>query len=315
MSDDSFLDGEEYAAIRDAISSAETRRKGTSERLQVDATPIALIAEDRAADRALPDGQKIVERWLPECKTVLSRVFSKDIEVGLSSAETVDMGGTKRALLGAWLMRLDIQGRRGGALLAVSGPILEGAAVHRFGGEIVPTGSGRPASGTILSLFSTLGSALAQTLGEAWKEAQGAIVEYGDDDIAIERARRALESAKLTVLIELQVKGAIEGIIRLVVSPEVLAAPPPALEAIPAEPEDIAAAIGEVPALVRVEMGQTRIPLRALRSLKPGTVLTLNRFVGDNLPVRCQGIVVAQGRAIISRGALAVEITPRPQGT
>ncbi|MBI4510282.1 MAG: FliM/FliN family flagellar motor switch protein [Deltaproteobacteria bacterium] len=307
--DDSFLDGEEFAAIREALSSSQAkRRSGAQERVQLDASPVALIAEDRAAERALPDGQKIVDRWISEVKIVLGRMFGKDLECVHGMAETVDSNGVKRALEKAWIVRVEIAGRRGVCLLAVSGPLLEATAVQRFGGEVIPTGTGRNPSGTVLSLFAPLGHALARTLGEAWKELQGATVEFGDDDMALERGRRALELAKLSVVIEIHVHGNVEGSLRIVASPEMLAAPPRALDAVPAEPGAIALALGGVKSLLRVELGRFRISLKKLRKLKPGTVLTLDRFVGDRLPVRCAGVLVGQGKAVLSRGAVSVEM-------
>lgn len=311
MSDNSFLDGEEFAAIRDAIASSQARQHGpVDDKLALEAMPIALLAEDRAAERALPDGQRIVERWLPEVRHVLGRLFGKELEISLGMAEAVDPVGIKRSLQNSWITRIELAGRRGTCLLAISGPILEASAIQRFGGEVVATGTGRAPSVTILSLFAVLGHALSATLGEAWKEVQGCTIEFAQDDIALERGRRSLELAKFSIVIEVVVKGSVEGSLRIVSSPEMLAAPPRALDAVPAEPGAIGTALGSVPALIRVEMGRTRIALRDLLTLTPGQVLTLDHYVGDVLPVRCAGRLVAQGKAIISRGTLAVEIVP-----
>lgn len=304
--DESYLDSEEYAAIREAMGGQVGRRGDVA----LEAVAVALIAEDRAAERAIPDGQKIIERWVPELRHVLGRVFGKDIDFTPGMAQIVDEAGFKRAIANAWLTRIEVPGRRGVGFLAVTGPILEVTAVQRFGGEALVS-LARPPSITVLSLFAPIGRALAHSMNEAWKEVQGCLVEFAEDDLAVEKARRALERAKISVVIEIQIKGAVEGVIRLVVAPETLAAPPRQLEAMPVAPGAIEAALGEVRALVQVEMGRTRLPLQGLLALTPGTVLMLDRFVGDPLPIRCAGVLVGQGRAILSRGALAVELTRR----
>ncbi|MFH0902356.1 MAG: FliM/FliN family flagellar motor switch protein [Pseudomonadota bacterium] len=308
--DKSFLDSEEYAAIRDALSGGGRGGGGSGSgrgHVEIPAVPVALISEDRATERAIPDGQKLVDRWIPEVRHVLGRLFGKEVEVSAGQAEIVDDNGVKRALEKCWMARIEVPGRRGVCLLVASGPILEIHAVHRFHGEAF-AGAGRSASPTIVSLFGPLGHALARGLAEAFKEVQGAIVEISADDNSLEQARRSLERAKTSVVLEIQIKGNVEGTVRLVTSPEVLAAPPRQLEAVPAEPGALKRALGSVPSLLHVEMGRTSMPLRSLGELQPGTILTLDRFVGDLLPVRCQGVLVAKGRAVISRGALAVEI-------
>lgn len=303
---ESYLNNEEYAAIREAMGEYGIRLGD----VVIEAVPVALIAEDRAAERAIPDGQKIVERWVPELRHVLARVFGKDLEFTPGMAEIVDQTGFKRATTHSWLLRLTVEGRRGAGFMCVSGPILEATAVQRVGGEAV-IGLARAPSLTVLALFSPVGRALATALRESWKEVQEALIDFSEDEILIEETRRTLERAKISVVVEIQIKGNVEGTIRLVVPPEILAAPPRRLDATPAQPGAIEQALGEVPSMVQVEMGKVAMPLRGLLDLKPGMVLTLDRFVGDPLPVTCGGVHVAQGRAILSRGVLAVEITSR----
>lgn len=307
--DKGLLDGEEYAAIREAIAGTHSAKREYAQQTSLDAQPIALIAEDRAAERAVPDGQRLLERWVPEIRHVIGRLFGKDIDVTISTAEIVDESALKRMLSNCWMTRIDVTGRRGVCILITSGPLLEAAAVQRFGGEAVSVGMGRNPSQTVLSLFTPLGQALTRTLAECWKEVQGCVLTFAEDDVALERARRTLERTKITVLLELQVKGVVDGTIRLLASPEILAAPPRQLEAIPAEPGQIERALGEVDVQVRVELGKTKIKLASFTDLTPGTVLTLHAFVGDLLPVRCQGVMIGYGRAVLSRGTMAVEMS------
>jgi flagellar motor switch/type III secretory pathway protein FliN len=90
--------------------------------------------------------------------------------------------------------------------------------------------------------------------------------------------------------------------------PATLVRPPAPIEAVPAAPGAVDAALGRVPVEVRVELGRTRLTMREFERLAVGTVLTLPQFVDDPLPVEVGGVVKAYGRAVVSRGVLAVQI-------
>jgi flagellar motor switch/type III secretory pathway protein FliN len=86
------------------------------------------------------------------------------------------------------------------------------------------------------------------------------------------------------------------------------------VEAVPAPPGAIENALGAVPIEVRVELGKAQMSMSEFSSLRPGAVVALDRFVDDPLPVRCAGVIKATGRALVSRGVLAVEINGAGQG-
>ena len=67
-------------------------------------------------------------------------------------------------------------------------------------------------------------------------------------------------------------------------------------------------ALGAVPVQLRVELGRLHMTLAEFAALTPGTVLPMDKFIDDPLPVRIGGRLKAWGRAMVARGAIAVEI-------
>jgi flagellar motor switch protein FliM len=69
--------------------------------------------------------------------------------------------------------------------------------------------------------------------------------------------------------------------------------------------------LGGVGVSVSVELGRTRMTLRQVLGLQPGTVLTLDRNRSDELPVQVEGVAKWKGVPVQDDGIIAVEITGR----
>jgi flagellar motor switch protein FliM len=67
--------------------------------------------------------------------------------------------------------------------------------------------------------------------------------------------------------------------------------------------------LGKVGVSVSVELGRTRMTLRQVLGLQPGTVLTLDRNRSDELPVQVEGVPKWMGVPVQDDGIIAVEIT------
>jgi type III secretion system YscQ/HrcQ family protein len=101
---------------------------------------------------------------------------------------------------------------------------------------------------------------------------------------------------------------------RLVLSGEV--EPLAAAEARMAESDEseggaLLAAIGDVPVIVRVELGEARMAARDWASLGRGDVVTLGRRVGEQVVLRVGGIPVARGQLVEVDGHVGVRIDER----
>jgi flagellar motor switch/type III secretory pathway protein FliN len=67
-------------------------------------------------------------------------------------------------------------------------------------------------------------------------------------------------------------------------------------------------AIGEVPVVVRVEIGEATLPAREWAALGKGDVVTLGKRVGDRVVLRVGGVPVARGELVSVEGEVGVRI-------
>jgi len=99
---------------------------------------------------------------------------------------------------------------------------------------------------------------------------------------------------------------------RLVLSGEI--EPLCAAEADMGEAEESAAilsALGDVPVLVRVEIGEARMSAREWASLRRGDVVTVGRRLGEQVVLRVAGVPVARGQLVDVEGEVGVRIEER----
>lgn len=314
--DSSALDPNELAAIRAAIAPSATPSRQAAIEGTGDAQPVALIADDRAAESARPNGLRIGTRWSNSARSALLRLCGAKADIEVLAADTVDGSALRDELSGAWLRCVSVTGRRGSALVAVSGSMIETLAACLLGATVdSQTAAQRPPSTTSLRIFTPVGDALVQALGVAWNEEQSCEVVGSTSAQAADTWRRELGDGDLVVVLTLEVKGAISGVVRLIARPELLVAPAVSVEAVAAPKGAIEEALGSVPVQLRVELGRLRMTLAELAALTPGTVLPMDRFIDDPLPVRIGGRLKAWGRAMVSRGAVAVEIVSIETGS
>jgi flagellar motor switch protein FliN/FliY len=66
----------------------------------------------------------------------------------------------------------------------------------------------------------------------------------------------------------------------------------------------------DVPLAVHVQVGQTRMPLREVLKLGPGSILRLNKNEGDGVELYINGRLIANGQIIQTpEGNIGVEVT------
>ena len=78
-----------------------------------------------------------------------------------------------------------------------------------------------------------------------------------------------------------------------------------------AEKDAIVEAVGEVPVVVRIEIGVAEMRARDWASLAPGDVLSLGKKLGEPVTLRVGGITVARGELVDLDGEVAVRILGR----
>jgi flagellar motor switch/type III secretory pathway protein FliN len=73
-------------------------------------------------------------------------------------------------------------------------------------------------------------------------------------------------------------------------------------------------AVGDVPVVVRVEIGEARMAARDWASLGRGDVITVGRRVGELVLLRVGGVPVARGELVNVDGEVGVRIAERLAG-
>ncbi len=73
-------------------------------------------------------------------------------------------------------------------------------------------------------------------------------------------------------------------------------------------------AVGDVPVVVRVEIGEARMAAREWAALGRGDVITVGRRVGELVLLRVGGVPVARGELVNVDGEVGVRIAERLGG-
>jgi len=310
------LDPAELEAIQAALREASASPNRPTSRHPEEVTPLALIVDDREAESARPAAMRIGERWVKEATARLKSTLRADVEIRVAGAEIMSGESLRDGLAFTWQTALSVESRPEPALLVISGPLLTSVAGALCGAVIKddddePAAADdveRPPSPATIRIFQPVGEALAGALVDAWREEQSTPVARDGKPEQVEAVRRALLQSDVVVALTMQVSGATTGRLRVLTRPGTLVKPPAPIEAVPAAPGALEAALGRVPVDVRVELGRTRLTMGELERLTVGTVLTLPQFVDDPLPVEVGGVIKAYGRPVVSRGVLAVQI-------
>jgi flagellar motor switch/type III secretory pathway protein FliN len=80
------------------------------------------------------------------------------------------------------------------------------------------------------------------------------------------------------------------------------------------EKSELIQAVGEVPVVVRVEIGEARMAAREWAALSRGDVVALGRRIGEPVILRVGGVPVARGDLVEIDGEVGVRIVERLAG-
>jgi flagellar motor switch/type III secretory pathway protein FliN len=307
-----MLEADELAALRVAMGQTAQKREESPDSPVV-AQRIALIAEDRAAALARPAAIRLSTRWTRTAKRLIARMCRAQIEFDMHSAEAVEAASLRDMLGGGWNRVGGILGRPGAILLLASGSMIETLAARLLGAggpeDETQAHDDRPPSQLALRLFDPVGETLAMSLVEAWQDEQGHSPTFVADPAKVHAARGELTGTGIVLMLTLDISGGARGQLRLVMRPELLGRTAER-EPTVVSPPGVEEALGAVPVEVAVELGRCTLTMNELAALRPGAIVTLDRFIDDLLPVKVQGVVKAYGRAMVARSAMAVEIAP-----
>jgi flagellar motor switch/type III secretory pathway protein FliN len=299
---DALLDPQEMEAIQAAIRETAPRRSSAAA-LDAEATRLALIVDDRAADAARPILLGLATRAARLAMRMLRPHLSGDWQLDVIGVEIVDGLSVKEELRGCW-----VAGASAGddveLVIAAQGGVIELAAAKRCGSARPATEATRAPSSVALRLFQPTGRAIVDSWIAAWREAQSSELVASNDLGIVSR----LIDARTAVRVALAFGGAASGRIQVYARPDRLAPRPNTLAAYKADAARIAAALANVPVELVAELGTLRLTLAQLRRLAPSATMTLHGFVDSRVPIYCGGVLKAWARPVVCRGVLAVQI-------
>jgi len=302
--DGATLTPDEIDALRSVMAERPAARAPSAP--PVAAQSIALIADDRAAERARPDAQRLGERWAGIVATRLSRLSSLKLSCERVTAEIVDGPSLQKEHERAWSRALRVDGRSGDVLAVVSGPIIDVLAARLLGAKVEPPRD-QPPSPASLTVFATAGELIVDAFATALAEEQAATVLRWPIAEQATRAR-ALLSSELVIAVTITVEGECPARVRLVAAPEALMMPRRGPTTVPLSTEAVLRAMSPVPLDVRVELGRARLTMTELAALRPGTVIALDRTTHRPLPLTVGGLLKAVARPLVQGESIAVEI-------
>lgn len=311
------LDEAELAALRTAISQSSAAQARPETMAAKQAVPVALIADDRAGESARPQSLKIAQRWATLAKKRLAQALRLKLELEVAGVELIQGALLRDELAGSWTRQLEVSGRSGRVLLAVSGGLIEAVAAILLGDASQGSGAAieRAPSAASIGVFARAGDVLSAALADAWQEEQSTEVMPCRDPSKREAFLREVLKSDSILTVTCELKGPGLGRARLIGRPETFVVPMSRVRPVTVSQETIEAALGDVEVEILVELGRARMKMSELARLQLGALITLQQATDALLPVRCAVVVKGFGRPVISRGAMAVEIvTPSHRG-
>ena len=65
----------------------------------------------------------------------------------------------------------------------------------------------------------------------------------------------------------------------------------------------------DIPVHLSVELGRTRVPIKQVLQLKPGSIIELDSVAGEPVDVLVNGYLIAQGEVVVVNGKFGIRLT------
>ncbi len=306
---DESLTEDERAALRESIaSSVET--PATSKKKQkksAPARPVALIAEDQAAERVTPLARRVAERWGTHVGRVIPPLTG--VKVSIKAVEEIETnsGEILERLRSTWVC--EMKPKRGGAAVAVavSGRMIPDLAATMLGGSFKLSEESAPTPATI-RVFEKLGERIAEAASVAFEHECGGALKRGRYPLHAETWSPLVDGEPM-LMVSVEVHGETEGQLHLVASPDALNRPRTDSRELKSVRPSVRDLLGQLETDVSVQLGSSKTTARKFTELGPGSVLTLDALVGDNVRIFVGGELRATGRAVLMGEMVAVEVS------
>ncbi len=302
---DETLTGDEREALRESIVSSvsEPAKKGKAPK----ARPVALIAEDQAAERVMPTARRVTDRWATHVGRIMPPLTGVKVKVKPLEEIETNNGEILEALRQAWVCEMKPKVGEAPIAVAVSGRMIPDLASTMLGGTFKLTEESVPTPATI-RVFETLGERLAESAAFAFEHECGSMLKRGSHQLGADTWSPLVDGEPM-LMVSVEITGETEGKLHLVTSPDALNRIRTDVREMKAVRAGVRELLGKLETDVSVQLGTTNTTARKFAEFGPGSVLTLDALVGDCVRIYVGGQLRATGRAVLMGEMVAVEVS------
>ena len=305
---DESLSEDERAALRESIaSSVEPAAKKKDKKKGPPARPVALIAEDQAAERVTPLARRVAERWGTHVGRVIPPLTGVKVSIKAIDEIETNSGEILEQLRQAWVCEMKPKRSAAAVAVAVSGRMIPDLAATMLGGTFKLSEESVPTPATI-RVFEKLGERIAEAASVAFEHECGGALKRGRFPLHAETWSPLVDGEPM-LMVSVEVHGETEGKLHLVASPDALNRPRTDAREMRSVRSSVRDLLGQLETEVSVQLGSAKTTARKFADLGPGSVLTLDALLGDNVRIFVGGELRATGRAVLMGEMVAVEVS------
>lgn len=268
--------------------------------------PVALIAEDQAAERVMPTARRVTDRWATHVGRIMPPLTGVKVNVKTVEVIETNNGEILEALRQAWVCEMKPKVGDAAIAVAVSGRMIPDLACTMLGGTFKLSEQSAPTPATI-RVFETLGERIAESAAFAFEHECGGVIKRGPYQLGAD-TWSPLVDGEAMLMVSVQITGETEGKLHLVTSPDALNRIRTDVRELKAVRAGVQELLGKLETELSVQLGATDTTARKFAELGPGSVLTLDALVGDSVRIYVGGQLRATGRAVLVGETIAVEV-------
>ncbi len=304
---DESLTDDERKALRESIAASVSPSAASSaKKKEAPARPVALIAEDQAAERVTPMARRVAERWGTHVGRIIPPLTG--VKVSIKAIEEIESnsGEILERLRSTWVCEMKPKRSNAAVAVAVSGRMIPDLAATMLGGTFKLSEKSSPTPATI-RVFEKLGERIAEAASVAFEHECGGALKRGRYPFHAETWSPLVDGEPM-LMVSVGIEGETEGQLHLVASPDALHRPRSDTRELRSVRPAVRDLLGQLETDLSVQLGCSKTTARKFAELGPGSVLTLDALVGDSVRIFVGGQLRATGRAVLMGEMVAVEV-------
>ena len=307
---DESLTDDEREALRESIAASVSPDAGSSSQKKkkkgAQARPVALIAEDQAAERVTPLARRVAERWGTHVGRVIPPLTGVKVSIKAIDEIETNSGEILERLRSTWVCEMKPKRSNAAVAVAVSGRMIPDLAATMLGGTFKLSEESKPTPATI-RVFEKLGERIAEAASVAFEHECGGSLKRGRYPLHAETWSPLVDGEPM-LMVSVGIEGETEGQLHLVASPDALNRPRNDAREMKTVRPTVRELLGQLETDLSVQLGSSKTMASKFAELGPGSVLTLDALVGDSVRIFVGGELRATGRAVLMGEMVAVEV-------